>query len=635
MAKPTPTTARRARKAPAFSLAGIVPIFIVGIFLPGIFLLPYYVQIKTPSNSQSWEFGFNNTVSQGFIALMLLALFAWKLFTRKPIPEDDAVANVVLQDPEPFAPQPLLYTMGMLQMVACGIVLVWFSILPMSHYGEITYFIQRLEAMLMGQKPYVDFAFDYGPFMLALPAAIYHLTGSAISVEGAYAAALMIHYAIGMGLLAYVVSQLQMRGRVFLLAVLGFQWLNPTMGLNYTPFRFTIALASLFAVRHIHRLTREVAPGRRMLLLGLAGFFLPLINFSVSPEMGLSLTFALIAYFLWCAFTAERRLALLVLAVLAGLGFTALVFPRPYFDSVLAFGKGGENFPLFPTFQIVLFLAAAIWVFPRLGIFAVRDRSDAGPFCAALAILCGLFILPATGRSDPGHVFINSQALIIIALAALNWVRPLLRNIVWGLYIIIYPVLILLSNWNGYQGQIQSAIAIRGQLSSMHFDSDNYAHLAAGDPRPPLHYSKLLPMAGMDVLPKGKIGLPLGDNEQMERFFKLTGRYVPEYHIAPYSDMFGDAEVARKYQDMRQMQYIFLPSQYFYYVRPYNEAAQARAQADADNKFLSGLLLFPVNLPLVHRMPHIDADVTRKIVQDYGTVVNQYQGGVLLERTAK
>jgi hypothetical protein len=633
MAKPQPNTARRERKAPAFSLAGIVPVFIVGIFLPGIFLLPYHVALKIPSNSQSWEFGFNNTVAQGFIGLMLLALFAWQLFTGKPVAEDDAVATVVLQDPEPFGVQPLLYTMGILQMLACIAVLVWFSILPMSHYGEITYFIQRLEALLLGQKPYVDFAFDYGPFMLALPAAIYHLSRGAISVEGAYAAALMIQYVLGMALLAYVVSQVNMRWRVALLAILGFLWINPTMGLNYTPFRFTIALASLFAVRHIHRATRET-PGRGILLLGLAGFFLPLLNYSISPEMGLALTIALLVYFPWCAFTAERRLALLSLAVLAGLAFTALVFPRPYFDSILGFGKGGQNFPLFPTMHIVAFLGAAIWIFPRLGIFAVRERSDAGPFCAALAFMCGLFILPATGRCDPGHICINSQALFIIALAAASWLRPVVRYGVWGMYIVIFAALMEVSNWNGYQGQIQSAIAIRGQLSGMHFDADNYAGLAPGAPRPPLHYSKLLPMAGLEAMPQGKIGLPLGDNEQMERFFKLTGRYVPEYHIDPYSDMFGEADLTRKYADMRRMDYIFLPAMYYHYLRPVNEAAQARAQADADNQFLSGILLFPVNLPLVHPLPHLEADITRKIAHDYADLVKEYNGGVLLKRTA-
>jgi hypothetical protein len=633
MAKPKPNPARATRKPAAFSLAAIVPLVIVGIFLPGIFLVPYYVPLKNPSGSQSWEFGFNNTVGQGFIALMLLALFAWMLVTRKPVVAADPVSKSVLDDPEPFRLSPLLYTMGILQMLAGITVLVWFSILPMSHYGEITYFVQRLEAMLMGQKPYVDFAFDYGPFMLTLPAGVYHLTGGAISVEGAYAAALIIHFAIGMGLLAYVVSQVNLRGRVFLLAVFGFQWINPTMGLNYTPLRFTIALASLFAIRHIRRATRE-APSRRMLLLGLAAFILPLVNFAISPEMGLALTISLVVYFLWSAFGAERRLALLALPVLAGFLFTALVFPRPYFDSILGFGKGGENFPIFPTIHIVTFLAAAIWVFPRLGLIAVRDRSEAAPFCAGLAILCGLFILPATGRCDPGHIFINSEALFFIALAAASWLPRAGWYSVWGVYILIFPLLLEVSNWNGYQGQIEGSISMRSQLSGMHYDADNFAHLSPGAPRPILHYSKLLPMEGLDTLPQAKIGLPLGDNEVMERFFKLTGRYVPEYHIAPYSDVFAPEDMDRKYQDMRRMDYIFLPSTYFYYLRSVDQAAEGRAQADADNKFLSGLLLFPIDLPLVHPLLKPDRDITRRIANDYRQVVKQYQSGVLLKRTA-
>jgi len=623
----------RAAEVPASPLARLVPVVVAGIFLLGIFLLPYHIPLKTPSDSQSWEFGFNNTVAQGLIALMLLALFAWMLITGRG-KEGNPIAQVFPEEPEPFQVRPLIYTMGILQMFNIMILLIWYSILPLTHYGEMTYFIQRTEAAIIGQVPYVNFAFDYGPAMLAMPVGIYHLFGGALSVEAAYTATLIIHYIIGFALLAYIISQINTRGRVVLMAINGFHFVNLTMGLNYTPLRFTVALASLFALRHLQRVTRERPQVQRMLLLGAAGFFLPLINFSISPEMGIALTVALVVYFFWFVFGPDRLLAPLALTPLAGAAVTAVVFPRPYFDSILSFGGGGANFPIFPTLHIVAFLAAAIWIFPRLGIFAVRDRSAVAPFCAGLAFMCGMFILPATGRCDPGHIWLNSLGLFLVALSAASWLKPRWWYAIWGVYFVIFPLMDEISFWDNYAGQIQGVIAARSQLAGVHYDADNYAHLAPGDPKPPIHYSKLLPMDGLETLPQAKIGLPMGDNEPMERFFKLTGRYVPEYHIPPYSDVFAAADMDRKFQDMRNMDYIFLPSSAYYYLRPVDMAAQAQAQAAADNKFLSSLLLFPVDLPLVHPLLQPDRDIALRIVRDYKGLVKEYNGGVLLKRTS-
>lgn len=611
-------------------MRALLPVLAAGLCLLGIFLLPYHVPLHTPSSSQSWEFGFNNTVAQALIALLLLVLFAWQLAFGRIALADDLINRAVQPEGEPVSIRALLYTMGLLQLVTCAVVIAWYNILPMSHYGEMTYFIQRIEANLLGGVPYVDFAFDYGPLMLAVPVGIYHLFNGALSVEAAYGATLIIHYLIGIALLTYVVSQINARGRTLILAMVAFQWINLDMGLNYTPFRFTIVLASLFAIRHLNRVTRDYP--YRMVLLALASFLLPLFNFAISPEMGLALTIGLLVYFLWFLLGSERRMALLAVPVIAGVLATALVFPRPYFDSMVSFGKGGANFPIFPTIHIVAFLAAAMWVFPRLGVIALRDKSDNGAFCAGFAFLSGLFIIPATGRCDPGHIWINSVGLFMIALAAISWMKPKWWYSLWAVYFIIFPATNQIANWmGGYGEQINNAINARSQLASVNYQSDNYAHPTPGSTPPPIHYSKLLPMSGLDKLPNAKIGLPLGDNEIMERFFKLTGRYAPEYHIEPYGDVFGPDDLNRKYQDMHSMEYIFVPSMYLGYLQPMNQQAEAEEQAAADRKYLSGLLFFPVNLPLVHPFYIPDLDIMRHIKSEY-YLVQQFQIGVLLRR---
>jgi len=620
------------RSAPAFSPRLLPPIVVTGLFLLGIFLLPYHIPGPGPADSQSWEFGFNNTVAQGLIALMLLSLFAWQFLLGRQRPESDPVMRIFDAEEERVPPGPLLYTMGSLQLFACAVLLIWFAILPNSHYGELTYFIQRVEACVLGRAPYVDFGFDYGPALLALPVGIYHLFHAAVSVENAYIASLLVHFVIGFGILAYLLSQLHARGRWVIMAMMGFQMINLTLGLQYTPVRFTIAVASLFVVRQIHR-TAYSSPARRLWLLALTGFLLPLISFSISPEMGLALTISLCVYFLWFLLGPERRLALLVLAVFLGLAVTAVFFPRPYFNAMLSFGKGGGNFPIFPTIHILGFLAAALWIFPRLGVIALRDRSGTGPFCAGLAFLCGMFILPATGRCDPGHVWSNSVALFVIALAAVSWLPKKWWYTLWAIYFLIFPVTNEFAAWDNYAGPIQGALAMRAQLAGVSYDADNFAHLAPGSPRPPIHYSKLLPMEGLDGLPPVKMGLPLGDNEVLERYLVLHGRFIPSYYMAPYDDIFGDADMKREEGYLHKMEYIYVPTYYLGYLQPMNLNAVAIAQAKADSKWLSGLLLFPVDLPSAHPIYLPDAELMRHIASEY-SLVQQYQSGVLLRRRA-
>ena len=603
-------------------------------FLIAIFLLPYHVPMHDPTDSQAWEFGYNNIVAQGLIALLLLCLFAWEFFFGNYRIDEDLLARTLVPENPPISNRPLLITMAVFQAISATIVIVWYHILPLAHYGEFTYFIQRVEAAVLGGAPFVDFAFDYGPAMLALPVDIYRIFHGAVSVEAAYAASLVIHYILGLALIAYIVSQINTRWRALIMGLFGFGWINLTMGLNYTPLRFSIALASLFAVRHLHRLTRQ-SPGRQMVVLGLAAFFLPLLNYSLSPEMGLALTLGLCVYFFWFLFGPERRLALLAPLVLAGVGVTAFWFPRPYFDSMLSFGKGGANFPVLPTMHILSFLAVAIWAYPRLGLIAVREKSAAGPFCAAFAVLCGLFILPATGRCDPGHVWINSMGIFIVALAAMSWMKSRWQYGLLGAYIIIYPITLQISFWDHYDGQIEGVLSVRHMLQNYSYHPDNYAGLPPGAPLPRIHYSKLLPMSPeLNDFPKAKIGMPLGDDEAVQRYLALTGRNVPEYHIAPFGDFFDASSFDRKYQDLKAMKYVFVPMDYLNYLMPstpFLDARQAQLQAQADCKFLSSLLIFPVDLPLVHPLLHSDGTIMKRIQKEYN-LVKQYPNGVLLKR---
>jgi len=640
MAKNRTTPAARAASQPASAAARagspalrwLVPALIIALFLPGIFLLPYHVAMMGPNGSQSWEFGFNNTTAQEFIALMLLSLFAWRLYSVRSDYRQTPVGRVILGEGGVEGMRSLWLTMAILQLINFTILIIWYNILPYTHYGEFTYFMQRLEVMVSGRVPHRDFDFDYGSGMLAGPIFVYRLFRGRLSIEAAYFSVLLVHFAIGYTLLAYLLTRVNIqRGRAFLFLLLAVPFMNLTLGLQYTPLRFTIALASLFAIRHAH-LAMAGAPRLRWVVLGLAALCLPFCNFLISPEMGLALTVALLAYFGWFILGPERRYAVLILPVIAGVALAVLVFPRAYFNSMLSFGKGGASFPIFPTMHILAFLAAAIWVFPQLGVIAIREKSAAAPFCAGLAILMGLFILPATGRCDAGHIFINSIGLLIITLSAGTWLARKWTYTMLGGFMVVFVVMIIAAFWDNYKEPMGDAMNAESQLSRITYQRDNYPAPSPGAVPPAIHYSKLLPMATwLAELPERPIGIPLGVDEATERYLHLTGRYLPEYHIAPYFDLFDPSTLPEKYEALRGMEYILIPEAYVGYLQPVNEQVRMRMQGEADCKFLSGLLLFPVDLDAVHPMFVPNIDIMHRIAQEY-VLAKQYPHMLLLKR---
>jgi hypothetical protein len=598
-----------------------VPLLVTGVFLLGIFVVPYRVALPAPSVSASWEFGFNNGAARELIGVMLLVLTAFRLFWPERDSRDDALSGTVGDGlPGQFC-RALWAVMIVFQAIACAMLVAWYRFLPYAHYGEMAYFIQRLDVMLLGRVPFRDFHFDYGPGMIWPTLFLYRLTGASISIEAAYLITLLFHYFVGFGLIAYAVSQVRSRSPAVVFAVLAFPFLNLTMGLNYAPLRFAIAPASLLAVRQLQRRFSS-GSASHLLVLCFAAFVLPLLCCAVSPEMGLALAGSLFVYFGWFAFGASPRRALPAVSIIVA-GLIAFLEPD-WFSNVFSAGHGGLDFPLLPTVHVLAMLAALIWIWPRLVVLAVRQPARRGAFCAGLATLLILMVLPATGRSDAGHVFLNDLALFLVVLGAATWVDgPRKYGIIAG-FTLIFPVLGLVTFWNDYRPAFQRAVLSRRQLVGLSYVHENTAG--------PLHLSKLLPVdPWLGALPRIPIGLPLGADEATERYLTLTGRAIPEFYIAPHSDLVEPGQLGRKFADLDKMAWIYVPDYYFHLANPSDPDNDPAVQARRDNAFLSSLLLIPIDLPAINPPFNPDAFVIRRIIRDYA-LVTRYPAGVLLKR---
>jgi hypothetical protein len=173
--------------------------------------------------------------------------------------------------------------------------------------------------------------------------------------------------------------------------------------------------------------------------------------FSISPEVGLAFLAALFAYWFleyragshWLAYTAAIHLgALACLAMLA---------PRNAFLSVLGFGTGGNNLPLFPSPYLLLYVGSLlVAIAPILGdavqAAQLQESSDGvfGTLTAPFAIHALAMVPAALGRADAGHVIYNGTAVFLLALLMPIRDTPwaISRRLLFrGAFFLVFPVL--------------------------------------------------------------------------------------------------------------------------------------------------------------------------------------------------
>lgn len=568
----------------------VIPSALIGLAGLCVLVVPWWIPVTTPTYSGSYTYGFNNAFAWISLAVIIALLAWWRLAgssAAENAKTETTLANLLAPDPHPPVSRDLASACAGFVAIVLVLIAWWFWFLPYAYFGESQYFLPRIDLMLLGQQPYRDFQFSYGPTLLLLPYGIYQLTS--VSVESSYEIALLLHWLLGSFCLFYVIRSLGgtwARSLIFLLLALSF--INFTFGLNYTPLRFALPLASLVA---LHRsASRPAASLPRF--LGLC-VLLPMLNFAVSPEMGIVTTAASGAYALLLWRTSRRQLAWGALAVALGLPLTVLVFTPDYFHSILTYAGGGNNFPIFPTIHVVAYLAALLFLLPWLAVVAWRHRSPAGALAAALLTLFGLQIIPSLGRCDPRHVFMNGLGVFLIALACWSMLKP--RAFTWAalVYGIVFLGSLQLSSWNTYQDFIFRAFDARERLNVWRERNGELDWSAFGRASP-IRYGKLGPPAEdlRQLLAYDKIGAPFGCEESVDRFLKFTGRNVTEYYPGPVIDVFRQPDIERKEADIQRMDTILVPANLF--------ADRGRidlgAYAARESKYLTDAMVLPLQL---------------------------------------
>jgi len=629
----------------------------------GIFWLPWFVPMRTRAAGLSYVYGFNNATSNLAFAGLLIALF-WILFRRR-----EAMGSGVTErrlsgllfsaaGEEGFLDRRLRLAFLIITPLAVAAVGIWFRIVPYRYYAEFNFFVSRLDLMALGLKPYRDFQMMYGPGMLYPQYWLYRLFNGRLSIDGAYGITLAAHWAAGLWLLYYVVGNLRGRvNRALIFTCTAVTLFNFTLGLTYTPLRFTCVPAALFCIHRMFSGRRDDGMASVVKIAGPA-FLLPLGVLSLSPEMGVASVAGIAVYFASMAWRrGGRKWGWVALAPCAALAAAVAVFSRRYLLEVLL-GRAsvGATFPVFPTLYVLLLAAAACWILPQLAIIGIcgggegignngkdgRNGNDGqGALALGLVFSLGLMIPACLARCDNGHVFSNGLGLFLLFPAlVMQLENKAASRALMALYIAICPVLGTVLSIEYFSDQAHDALQERWELAQLEregkFDPARNAERwreaagASAGSEGGLVFGKLLPfpedLKGLLRCPK--IGIPLGADEKIEEFLKLSGRYIPEYYMGTGVEM--EPEIARKLNDLRRMEIILVPKSF---VIAWQKATEADFER-SDNKFLRSLLMFPVSLKA--RNPRLSAamEITGAIMEQY-QVMGEFRGNWVMRRNAE
>jgi hypothetical protein len=390
-----------------------------------VFFIPYLFPVA-PSVGMSYLTGFNNRVAFLLFALGSV-LFAY--LTKGNIGERTS-------DDQSLGLPSLFASLG-IALSACLLNLFPFRALP--HGVEPYYALNRLQMLLAGYRPYLDFEFAYGPSHLYVPYALIKLF--ACSIFKAFFLWWIFQWLVGVAMLWAIIRHLDFpvrHRRLLYWALFGFQTQSiPNEGIAYTPVRMIgAAFFLLVAYWTWHRT-------RRSHLAAGVGLLMVVAALAISPELGVGVTAGLLCWYGLLALQKTSQFKPLSWVLFAvGTGGIFLISSRMgLFLTLRDFAGGAYSYPLLPTLQVMLLLAAYLIA----GCVAVRDlfNRNYGSMTIPLAI-GGFAMLPAAmGRCDVGHLQ-NAAPAFLLGVAAIetlpairNWWRPL------ALYTLVLPIAII------------------------------------------------------------------------------------------------------------------------------------------------------------------------------------------------
>jgi len=607
----------------------------------GVFPLPWYVGAIRVVPGESYALDFNNRFA--ILALgvaLLLAIVASRLGT--------ASRQALGWLTDPVVPVPQWRDGRTEYLTLCAWALIWSLILwgwgaylVDPAWCEARGFLQALDLMAAGRKPYGDFMFNYGPATLYVPYAISWLTQGDVSFEYAYLVTLIAFTLVGFAALFVVLQALALgesaRWVSLFLGLAG--WSQISMGLNGAPLRFLVVPSSLVLVHAAIRARQQAGTSAHLTAFVASGGAMAAAAL-MSPEMAIAGVAACVAYAFALALAGTVGLALSCLSGVLFLVLLIVAIGPDYFLSVFAFASGGGNFPIYPNAHNVALVAVSMYVIPNMIAAALRERRDPrAPLSLALAVAGGMLLPAALGRCDPGHVYFNGLVPFTMMFAVTARKGPFLRRSWWCIYGLLFIVLLQFSYWSYYTNNFIAAMQMRGfyEQNPQLVESwrQKWDALKARHPRgSAFHWSSVLPYpADLDEFTRqGPMLLAAGNewNFWLARYLVLQEDLPPDYFHAYSQGAASPAQIERKVRESKAARFLMIPE---FVLGPVEGPIDLVAYGKGLDRFLSGLMFFPVRTT-VKRQPFFpDSVIAKTLLEDFKMVL-KYQGYLVLEKKA-
>jgi hypothetical protein len=593
----------------------------------GIFIVPWFLPVTEPSTAHSYTYGFNNSAAILSVGCTLAAIFiglaARRRTIERPSPMDAAISDAFALSSPPTGDKRLLLSGMAVISMACVFVIACYWFTPFYRWAEMGYFLARLELLILGRPIYSGFPCSYGPEMMYTPLWLYKLAAGGLSIEQAYCGTLVAHWIAGMALLAYCVRKFfQPPDRVIAYWVFALIFLNASLGLQYTPLRFVLPVATLLSIFSMvaNQPGNALAAHVRIAFAAFAGSFL---NFESSPEMGIAVLCSLAVYFAFLIRGPSKVFSYAFILALLGAATATLPAGPHYWDILTMFGGAG-NLPILPGPAVSILLFSLFFFLPRFALFGFVSAAPAAAACISYSVLCAVLIMPALSRCDLGHIYCNGLGALLAAAGILS--RLSQRRLYYCFLGALFLVFAVLGSWLFLFHITHFFDLARVARAELH------APAVGRQSGNGFVFSKYYPPAQdmSALLAYTPLAAPLGCEENVERYLLDHGEYTAIYNPSTYSDVYTLTQARREMKDIDALQNIIIPKSYL--LSPNQTQAEAADQLAADIRFLRNQSLLPI-FKLTPRHPFFDpvralaAHISRNF-----RVVSQYQDYFIMSR---
>lgn len=580
-----------------------------------IFLLPYYFPNNNPTTSLSYAFGFNNKVSiiGTLIAIIALCVFVPILTLRKTF----SASNIFPQKTQADLPGPkdkLFWIYAFIYILIAIFCLLVFS--DPNFHGEDDFFIRNIDLLQMGKIPYTDFWFHFGPGSIYIPLLIKTILGPlGVSTKISYYIFHAFVNLLSLFLLYLFINKLDIEQRYknLIFGIIALLQLNFTMGIQYTLIRTLPAFYFLSIINSYF--IDNLGSGsikKNLVLFTLPSLFLALM-FALFIETGLAFFVSITIYLLATSFINSNKKALIILfCMLISVPFLMTIIPHSIIRGLLNYVGGGQNFPVFPSPPVLMYLFSLFYSVPLL--FLANNIRGSKPIYLSYAILCASLMPGAFGRSDPGHIFYYGVGTFILTAAILArastkafkaYITIFTLVFAFSWFSSIYSVSLgkisasLYSSFGKYLFSDGQIIKFAGKIG---LDKNKVLRI--------IEYEKDFSHTNYSALINYRsLATPLLIDNRLYNYLVMNGKFVPEYYLYTIN-VDTKSQLLRKIKDLNRNEYLIVPKHAL-------EGFNAPASPAVENRFYSRLLFYPVMIPNNKPAPDMGKEFMKYIVLRY------------------